>query len=229
MLFEQPKATGHGIHLICQPLVTLWHVGDGVGIVFDTLAEIFQQQLVVEFVRRDRRRQVCAVADFLEEFGQDFDGIFPQTVKFIGGELDVIEIVQQHVELIIAYLILDADAGGCQVGRTGDDGTRFVFVESFGPKNVELGVKAFGGMRSQFNLLGNDVIDELEDASFHVAFVFSALNILAKPIAKFLQRLGGVGEKQKAAPVIVRHDRVHVDADEDADVRTFSRYGRSAK
>ena len=47
------------------------------------------------------------------------------------------------------------------------------------------------------------------------------MNILAEPISKFLQRLGGVGEKQQAAPVVVGHDGIHVDADEYANVRDF--------
>jgi hypothetical protein len=164
---------------------------------------------------------VTVVTDFLEELGQDFDGFLPKMVKFSRCELHVVEIMQQDVELVIADLILDADAGGSEVGRTGDDRTWFVFVESFRAKNIKLRVKAFGRMRPQFDFLGNHIVNELQDARLNVALVFRALNVVTQPVAELVEGLGRVGQEKQTAPVVIGHDGIHVDANEDANVRNL--------
>ena len=94
-----------------------------------------------------------------------------------------------------------------------------MLVEAIRAENVNLGVQPLGGMGAEFDLLGDDVIHKLDDSLLDFLFVGGTLDIGAELVLELLERFGGVRQEEKALAVVVGHDRVHVDAHENANVR----------
>ena len=116
VLFQQAEPAGDRVHLVGEALEALRHVREGVGVVFDAGAEVFQQELEVEIVGRDRGGQIGAVADLLQEFGQDFDGLLPEALELFRGVAHVGEVVEEDVEFVVAAVLVHADARAGEVG-----------------------------------------------------------------------------------------------------------------
>lgn len=79
-------------------------------------------------------------------------------------------------------------------------------------------MEPLGGVGTDGDFFRGDVLDELEDAVFGFLAVGRALDVLAEVVFEFLQGPGGVGHEEQAAAVVIGHDGVHVDADQNADV-----------
>src|SRR5437868_2048582 len=97
-------------------------------------------------------------------------------------------VVKEYVKLVIRRIAMGSKTGICEVRRTCDDSAGFVLIESLWSKNVELRVKAFRGVRAQFNFLARYIIDELEDTSLNFWRIGSGLNIVAEICLELLKR-----------------------------------------
>ncbi len=58
-----------------------------------------------------------------------------------------------------------------------------------------------------------------------VALVFGALDVFAQFECEFFQSLGRVGQEEQAPPMVVGHDGIHVDANQNANVGNLFEIG----
>src|ERR1700683_574689 len=63
VLLQETKSAADCVHLVSQPFELPWQIRDGIWIVFDALAEIFDQQFPVQLVRSDFRPEIGGVPD----------------------------------------------------------------------------------------------------------------------------------------------------------------------
>ena len=168
-------------------------------------------------MRGEIGREVGRVANFHQCLRQNRHGFRPQALEFLRGEHHIVVIVEQDVELVIAYLAR-AQPGSGEVRRTGNHRTWFVFVESLRAENIELGVESLGRVCFQFNSFSEHVLNELHDTGLDLTRISGGLDVFAQLGLKLLQRLRRVSKEQQPALVVVGHDGVHVDADENANL-----------
>src|ERR1035438_2966389 len=86
-------------------------------------------------------------------------------------------------------------------------------------------MQALGGMGADGYSLDSTFTHELEHPALNVFPVGGALDVFAKLVFELLQGFGRVGQEQKAAPVVVGHYGVNVDANQNADVRDIAEKG----
>src|ERR1051325_2049483 len=186
MLLQQTKAARYCVNLVAEALVAFGQVCDGVRIVVNARAKVLEQTLVIELVRGDDSGKVAGVPDLLYGLREDLDGLIPQPLEFVGREADVREIMEENVELVIAGLLINTDAGSGEVGRTGDHRSRLVLVEPSGPENVYLRVQPLGRVSANGDFARGNVFHELENSALDVLPVRRALDVLSELALKFL-------------------------------------------
>ena len=87
---------------------------------------------------------------------------------------------------------------GGEVGGAGDHVAVHMFVEACGEEEVYFGVEALGGVSFDFYSFRSDVLNELEDAFFHIGRVFRLLDIGFESFGELAEAFRWIGEEEAA-------------------------------
>lgn len=217
VLLHQEETLGGGIHLVGEAHETLREIGFGIRIVFDGCAKVFGEELDVDLEGGEVVAEEGVFCDPFNDFRKDGDGFRPEELELVDGEFHVLLAAEEDVEFVVLGALLHPQAGGGEVGSTGDHVAVLVLVEALGKEEVDLRVEAFRGVRFDFNAPAGDFLDKLENAFFDLRRVFRLLDIVFERFGEFAQTFPCVGEEQTSFSGVFLHEFIHVDPHEDAD------------
>src|SRR5260370_5405786 len=84
-------------------------------------------------------------------------------------------------------------------------------------------------MRFERNLLRHHIIHELKNADLGIPCVRGGLDVATEIVLELLQGLGRIGKEKQSPPMIVRHDGIDVDTNENTNVGHFLQIGTNRK
>lgn len=85
-------------------------------------------------------------------------------------------------------------------------------------KDVDFRVEPLGRVRLDRQLPGNNILYEAQDTSLDVRPVFGLLDVGFKADLEVLQGLGGIGQEEETALMVVSDDFIDIDAHQNADL-----------
>src|SRR5713226_1983852 len=84
-------------------------------------------------------------------------------------------------------------------------------------------------MRFERNLLGYDIIHELKNADLRIPCVRGGLDVDTEIVLELFQGLGRIGQEKQSPPMVIRHDGIDVDTNENSDVGYLLQIGTNRK
>lgn len=218
VFLEHEESLLHRIHLVGKAHEAFGHVRFTVRVVLDGGTEILDEQFDVDLEWSEIVAKMARAGDREDILRQDLDALLPEGLELGGGELDILEGMEEDVEFVVAANLFDAESGGGEVRRTGDDGAGFVLVEALRDEEVDFRVEPLRGMGADLDFLRGNVLCELKNARLDLGRVSGRRDVRGEAFAELPHGPARVGQKEPPLAVILLHDLIDVDADEKADL-----------